>query len=101
MKGLIEMMAYLLLIFTRSFVKFRLLDPKIKMKRPKRDMHSAYLLTYLHIYILTDYPSHRISYELIQFFFAYYCILNMKMKSKHVCFILKANFFKFPFGINK
>ena len=43
-----KMAAYHIFIFMQSFVKFRLLDSKIQMKRGKRLIH-----TYLHTYILT------------------------------------------------
>ena len=38
-----------------------LLDQKIQMKRAKRPR-----LTFLHTYIHTEYPGHRISYKLIK-----------------------------------
>ena len=50
-------------------VKFRILDPKIQMQRAKCD---TYLLTYTLTYLLTDYPSHRISYKLIENFSLFY-----------------------------
>ena len=46
-------MAYPLL----QFIKFQLLDLKILKKRDKWDIQT---------YILTDYPSHNISYQLIK-----------------------------------
>jgi len=40
-----KIMAYPILIFIQSFVKFQILDPKIQMKRAKR---------YIHTFILTN-----------------------------------------------
>ena len=41
--------AYSIWIFIQSFVKFRSLDPKIQMKRAKRDI-LKYIQTYIHTY---------------------------------------------------
>ena len=52
-----KMTAYPILTYIDVHTKFQILDPKIQMKRGKRDIHA---------YILTDYPSYRISYRLIK-----------------------------------
>ena len=50
-----KMTAYPILIFMQSLIKF----PVIQIKRAKRD-----ILSYLLSCILTDQPSHRVSYKL-------------------------------------
>ena len=47
---------FVILIFMQSLVKLLSVVPEIQMKRAKRG-----ILTYIHTYLLTDQPSHRIS----------------------------------------
>ena len=64
-----KMSEYLILRFIQSFVNFRILEPKIQMKRAKRLIH-----TYLHTF-LTHYP------RKIQF--QYIALSNVKIHFFH------------------